>query len=434
MKIRILVNTVILFTLSLAAHSAAPRPTPLIDVNVDRSDGIYRAGEDAVFTLTTSRALPPEGVTVRYVFMRDGITTESAGSFLLKSGPFQIKRTLFRPGWLRCQLYWNTPTTGTSAVGVLFNPLKIRPARPEPADFDAFWAKQKASLAGDYTAEVTPLPSQTPGVDLYHVKIPMPDGTFVQGYMTKPHGAAPRSLGAIAYPHGAAVPMISSRIPNCPFNMIAFDFNAHGHDDAMSKEFYKHLSDTTLKQYWLQGWESRDTCYFLGMFKRLMRAVDFLTRQPEWDGKVLVVYGGSQGGAQAIAAAGLDPRVSCIVAGIPAMCDLSGWAAGRIDGWPHAIKTDRDGRPLNPKIAATVPYFDNDYFARRVKCDALFTTGLIDRTCHPCTVMAAYNSLGSRNKELLTFPKYSHVFGGDKISNDTAEQFVRESVARVKGQ
>lgn len=89
--------------------------------------------------------------------------------------------------------------------------------------------------------------------------------------------------------------------------------------------------------------------------------------------------------------------------------------------------------PPNPKIAATVPYYDNDYFAKRVKCDAFFTTGLIDLTCHPCTVMAAYNSLGSKRKQLLTFPKYAHVFGADKISNDTAEQFVRDRVERVKG-
>ncbi|MCE5229079.1 acetylxylan esterase, partial [bacterium] len=254
------------------------------------------------------------------------------------------------------------------------------------------------------------------------------------GYMTKPHGAAPHSIGAIAYTHGAAVPAISSRIPSSKLGMIAFDFNAHGHEDGMKPEYYKNLSDTKLKQYWLQGWESRDTCYFLGMFKRLMRAIDFLTRQPEWDGKVLVVYGGSQGGAQAIAAAGLDSRVSCIVAGIPAMCDLSGWAARRIDGWPHAIKIDRNWMPVNPRIAATVPYYDNDYFARRVKCDALFTTGLVDLTCHPCSVMAAYNSLGSERKELLTFPKYAHVFGGDAPSQSKSEQFVRESAARVRGE
>ncbi|MCE5228941.1 acetylxylan esterase, partial [bacterium] len=218
-----------MFVIAAAAQAATPKTPPLIDINVDKSTGIYQVGEQAVFTLTATKPLPANGVKLRYRFTRDGLTTESVGSLLLKPGaPFEIKRTLFHPGWLMCRIDWDAPTTGTSRVGALFSPFKIQPARPEPADFDAFWAKQKASLAGDYAPEVKQLPSQTPGVDLYHVKIPMPDGTFVQGYMTKPHGAAPRSLGAIAYTHGAAVPAISSRTPSDKFGMIAFDFNAHG--------------------------------------------------------------------------------------------------------------------------------------------------------------------------------------------------------------
>ncbi|MCE5228940.1 acetylxylan esterase [bacterium] len=414
-----------------AAHSATPR----IDVTVDKTDGIYQVGEHAVFTITPTSALPAEGLKIRYRFTRDSATTESAGSFILKPGaPFEIRRTLFRPGWLMCLISWDVPTTGSAAVGAIFSPLHIQPGlEKEPADFDAFWARQKASLAGDYAAEVVQLPSKTPGIDLYHVKIPIPEGNPVQGYMTKPHGAAPRSLGAIAFTHGAYVPARSSNIPPNLFGMIAFDFNAHGHDDGMPPKFYRDLSNTTERRYWDRGWENRDTVYFLGMYKRLMRAMDFLTRQAEWDGKVLVVFGGSQGGAQAIAAAGLEPRITCIVAGIPALCDLSGWRAGRIDGWPHPIKVGRDGLPLNPKIAATVPYYDNAYFARRIKCDAFFATGLIDLTCQPCTVFAAYNQLGSERKQILVLPDKAHSFSTDLAQRAIGEKFIKDHIERVTG-
>ena len=73
------------------------------------------------------------------------------------------------------------------------------------------------------------------------------------------------------------------------------------------------------------------------MFLRLVRALDFLTSRPEWDGKHLIVIGHSQGGGQALAAGGLDPRVTLIASGVPAICDHSGRAAGRINGWPKLV-------------------------------------------------------------------------------------------------
>lgn len=81
----------------------------------------------------------------------------------------------------------------------------------------------------------------------------------------------------------------------------------------------EELSRGELKDYRNAGHEDRETCYFKGMFLRLVRAIDFLTSQPEWDGKTLIVYGSSQGGYQAIVAAGLDSRVSYFCAGVPRM-------------------------------------------------------------------------------------------------------------------
>lgn len=410
-----------------------PKTVPLIDVSVDDVDGVYKIGQEAVFAIKATGPLPAEGVTVHYRFIRDGFTTESTGQIVLTSVPFLLKRTLNKPGWLMLRLSWSTPTSGTSAVGAMFDPFKIKPAMATPSDFDAYWAKQKALLAGDYKPEIVQVECKQPGYDLYHVKIPMPVGPPVNGYMSKPKGARPRSLGAIAFTHGAYMPPRSSNIPTTwSMGMIALDFNAHGHEDAMPREWYVNLGRTELRQYWQRGWEDRDTVYFHNMYLRLMRAIDFLTRQPEWDGKVLCVFGGSQGGAQAIAAAGLDSRINIVAAGIPALCDLNGYNAGRIDGWPHAIKLGPDLRPLNPKIAATTPYYDNCNFARRIKCPVFMATGLIDMTCQPCTVLAAYNSLRSSTKEIIILPKKAHEFSTDQAQRAVAEQFIRDQIERIK--
>jgi cephalosporin-C deacetylase-like acetyl esterase len=171
------------------------------------------------------------------------------------------------------------------------------------------------------------------------------------------------------------------------------DMNAHGLPNGKPDEFYKDQGEGPLKDYRYTGRDSRDLCYFRGMFLRLVRAIDVLTAQPEWDGKTVVVFGGSQGGYQAIVAGGLDPRVTFFGAGVPAGCDHSGMKADRIAGWPKLVLLDAERKP-DPKGLETARYFDAMNFAQRSKAaGAFFTVGFIDTTCPPTSVYAAYNGL-----------------------------------------
>jgi cephalosporin-C deacetylase-like acetyl esterase len=172
---------------------------------------------------------------------------------------------------------------------------------------------------------------------------------------------------------------------------LALDINAHGLPNGREKEFYDALAAGDLNNYRTRGRQSRETIYFLGMFLRLLRAIDFLAAQPEWDGRTLVVSGSSQGGFQAITAAGLDARVSFFVAGVPAGCDHTGSLVGRIAGWPKFIATSEAPPPR--EVVEAVRYFDCVNFAARAKAPGFFTVGFIDTTCPPTSVYAAYNAL-----------------------------------------
>ena len=88
------------------------------------------------------------------------------------------------------------------------------------------------------------------------------------------------------------------------------------------------------------------------MSLRLVRALDFLTAQPEWDGRTVVVHGSSQGGYQSLVAAGLDPRVTFFAAGIPGGCDHTGFKAGRVNGCPKLIATARRRRRMSSRPSA----------------------------------------------------------------------------------
>ena len=103
-----------------------------------------------------------------------------------------------------------------------------------------------------------------------------------------------------------------------------------------------------------------------------MRALDYVKSLPEWDGKTLIVHGGSQGALQALAAAALDRDVSFVVANAPAMCDQAGELAGRMSPWPHAIS--------QAGMERVAPFFDGAAFARRITAPVRFTVGFSDTT------------------------------------------------------
>ena len=110
-------------------------------------------------------------------------------------------------------------------------------------------------------------------------------------------------------------------------------------------------------------------------------------------------------------AGGIDDRVTFIVTGVPAICDHSGRAAGRINGWPKLVATLPDGKP-EPKALKAGQYVDAVNFATRCKADAIMSVGFIDRTCPPSSCYAAYNVLQGK-KHVINKPLMGHAAPGD---------------------
>ena len=178
---------------------------------------------------------------------------------------------------------------------------------------------------------------------------------------------------------------------------LALELNAHGLPSGKPPEFYRALEQGSLKDYQYFGRESRDKSYFLNMFLRDLRGVDFLTSQPEWNGKVLVAFGASQGGAQAICVAAEDSRVTFLATAVPAMCDHSGMLVGRVPGWPRMVPLGPDGNPDAAVLEAS-RYFDSVNFATQLTIPAIFAVGFIDSTAPPTSVYAAYNRIKTKKQ------------------------------------
>jgi cephalosporin-C deacetylase len=394
----------------------AAEPALTLKVVPERESGIYDVGEEAVFIVTVSRG--DDRVTdgsVNFV-VDDFLAAGKAaglpqGNVKLGNGPAKVVAKGRRPEFLRCQVTY-TPAEGKAvraSAGVGFSPEEIGLSLPVPDDFDEFWAEQKRQLADvPLGPKLTSVENKTNGVESFNVQVQCLGGAPVSGYFSKPIDAKPKSLPIVLWVHGAGVR--SSSLPNslkgAQAGFLSMDINAHGSPNGKPGAFYSELSRGALNDYRYAGRKSRDTIYFRGMYLRIVRAIDFLTAQPEWDGKTVVAVGHSQGGGQSLVAGGIDDRVTFIAPGVPAICDHSGNSAGRVNGWPKLVPNGADGKP-DSKIQIAARYVDAVNFASRCKAEAIMSVGFIDAVCPPSSCYAAYNALLGK-KSVINEPLMGH--------------------------
>ena len=408
---------------------------PVLKVSADREEALYKVGEPFRFLIElTDDGKPLAGEKIYCNFIgeetargRAEVTTDAAGKA-------EVSRTFGRPGFIRCAASAQVGGKKVSASGGAgAEPEKIVPARPEPADFDAYWAGVKAELnAMPLKVKLTQVePPQKGGRDrvkVYDFEINMPSGRPVRGYLAMPSGAAAKSLPAQVSFHGAGVRGSSMPVGTALKGRIAIDINAHGIENGKPKEYYENLLKGDLRSYRYDGRTSRDTIYFRGMYQRIYRTLQFVKSLPEWDGRTLIAVGTSQGGGQALVAAGIDPDVTCCVAYVPALCDHGGFAVGRESGWPRFHKEEGG---TSPEVMTAADYIDAVNFARKITgADTVLTTGFIDLSCTPSSVFAAYNVIPSGSKQIWCSPPSDHSVPREFYSR--GDEFIRRHVEKMK--
>ncbi|MBI5768696.1 MAG: acetylxylan esterase [Verrucomicrobia bacterium] len=395
----LLLRLVLLVALGLRAFAAAPSAAAgyELKVTLDRADHTYRRGDRVAFTVSLSRDGKPVTVPdAKWSITQDGVPLGREGVAAVPATGLVLEASLSEPGFLHCLVECTPPAAAklTARGGAAIDPLSIAPSLAAPADFDAFWTAQKKQLATTPARlRFTPVASPAAGIECFDVQADTGVGRGLSGYLARPAGAKAGSLPAIALCHGAGVTTsrLASAVKWAQDGFVALDFNANGLPNGQPREFYAALQAGELKEYYLQGRESRETMYLRGIFFRLLRAIDTLAAQPGWDGRHLVALGRSQGGGQAIAAGALDSRVTYVSAEIPTFCDHTGITVHRINGWPRLIP---NGTPQpDPRVVEAVRYYDSVNFAPRIRAQVFLTVGFIDHICPPTGVYAAFNQI-----------------------------------------
>ncbi len=330
--------------------------------------------------------------------------------------PVVIDASLPRPGFVLLKLTLNEG--GKEAfqrlAGAGVEPEKIESGTKAPPDFDAFWAKQIAQLRArkpeitvkDIAAEFTNRQAA-----VYDVRIA--DGVVnATGILTVPTNACPGKHAAIITFGGASWIGSSPAFGlTAKMNAIVFTMNSHDTKNIVAKEEVPEIrSRPGINDYYSQNADDLDKYIPITIFLRIIRALDYLKSRPEWDGKVLIASGPSFGGARSIVAAALDPQVTLCLPGAPAMCDHLGHLNNQIEGWPHLLRRNqyKSDKALFDKVVKVSPYYDCANFARRVKCETIFSVGFIDTVCPPTSVYAAYNNVPSANKKIINGPTAGH--------------------------
>lgn len=355
----------------------------------DRPDGKYRTGEKItfVFHVTDAAGNSIPSVRLNWKMIGDFKAAQAGTSF--SGNPIEI--TPKTPGFfsvtaqaaddagqiLKDSFGKDLSLTLTACA----DPERLRQSVAEPEDFDAYWNRQKKILS---EVPMTVLEEKFVGMrnqrsKIYSMKISCAGKRPVSGYLSIPVDAGKRTCPAEVNFMGYGV---TGAFRPGETDRIIFNINAHGIDNGMPGKYYADLSKGELKQY---GWNSQEnekpeSCYFNGMVLRLLRALEYVRSRPEWNGKDLIVTGGSQGGFQAIAAAGLDSSVTLCRVSIPWLCNLGANQTGMRGGW-------------TPSFRNGLRYFDSINFGRRIRCRCEILAGYSDDVCPPSGVMALFNAM-----------------------------------------
>lgn len=372
------------------------------------ADSYYKLGEQALLRITASEGgVPVNGVVVKYWAGPEMFLPEHADSTVFVNGEAVIKiGTMTEPGFLACRYELSLGGKRYRDLRkVAFEPERIKTFTDMPSDFSAFWNKAlRKARTFDFEPEYFDVPEASDSaLKTSLVRLRVGKDKWIYGYLTQPLDGKRHPV--VLVPPGAG----SSKIfPSDYFpkrGMIYMKIEIHGNDPRLPDTEYAATCKAKSEGYERRDITEKDSYYYKDVYVGCARAVDFLCSLPGWDGKNVIVTGGSQGGALTLVTAALSDKVTLCAPFYPALCDLQGFRHGRAGGWPKFFSkyygNGSDSIPVD-KASETLRYFDVVNFARTVRVPVFMSWGYSDDTCSPSSVWAAWNEISAPKEKDVT--------------------------------
>ncbi|WP_079908912.1 acetylxylan esterase [Paenibacillus sp. 32352] len=304
------------------------------------------------------------------------------------------------------------------------------PELTAPADLHLYWSKtlEEWATQGKVEAERVQVSTTMRGVQAYQVHYKGYDDTRVSGWYLVPSMWQEAAYPCVVMFHGYSG---SSGLPEsyaswllAGMAVFAIDLRGQtgGTGDLLPQE------GGMAKGWITKGIDDKDTCYYKALVIDCLRAVDWVSEQPEVDPNRIGVAGASQGGGLAMILSALSRKPSFAIADIPNMCHMD-WgifhstgslteAAEYISRYPERWQ----------KVMRTLSYFDNMNLADRIEIPIMVSVSMKDPVCMPETVFAAYNRIQSE-KELHIYPFRGHSTGEQHLRK--VLEFAQRQIART---
>ena len=371
---------------------------------------LFEPGEEMTFTLKLEGMNEPLPPNVYFVDWErrgdDGLTEKGRAPLPFPNGALTLKTRTAKPGFVCIEANvvtadgkrvpknhrWEKRVFFQGGAGVRPD---LIPMADEPDGYEAFWKSVREEAESvPMSCDLKPMPSKNPKVDVFALRLACAGGFPVTGYVTIPKAVKDgRKFPIRAAYRGASqecMPVTTSGPEDAITGIINVNGYELGRDAAYYKEFFRRIA-TKGYGYGMSPEQNRDrrTSYWKGVAIRAIRYLQWMKTLAGWDGKTLVLSGGSQGDWQCYHAAANVPGVTEIRANGSWGCDWTG---------QEQFKRLRSTYRPNcwfPDMA----YFDPVFAAKRISCPVTIGfAGLGDYCSTPASLSLVFRNLRGPKK------------------------------------
>lgn len=293
--------------------------------------------------------------------------------------------------------------------------VKYAPDLEEPGDLEPFWATTLAEARSSAKPPVfEPLDCGLTLVDCFDVTFSGFGGEPVRAWLHLPAGVSaplPIVVKFIGYGGGRSLPHEVDTFVLAGYGCLRVDTRGQGSAWTPGDTADPAGAAPAAPGFMTRGILDPHDYYYRRVYTDAVLAVEMIRNHARANAERIAVAGGSQGGGITLAVASLVPDLWAVMPDVPFLCDFPR-ATEIVEKDPYAeiVRYLSIHRDHVERAFATLAYFDGAVLVRRATAPALFSVALMDHTCPPSTVYAAYNAYGGP-KEIVEYPFNDHEGG-----------------------
>ncbi|PZD97356.1 acetylesterase [Paenibacillus sambharensis] len=286
---------------------------------------------------------------------------------------------------------------------------QLRPNSIPPDDLELFWELTvQEALAAPLNAVRTEVTSLMSGMRVWEAAFDGYANTTIHAlYMTPAYteGPYPCLVTFPGYTGGKGEPehYASWILMGCA--VLAVDVRGQG---GSTGSMLGSMHGTS-KGWITEGILDKNNCYYKAVAVDSLRAVQWLTEQPDIDQARIGATGASQGGGLSLLVSALHPAVSLTNADIPNLCHMDYGVLYSTGSLSEVADFCRRSPDQTEVVMDNLRYFDMLHLGSRIRGPVLMSVGLKDTVCMPEQVFPMYHAIASEEKRLDIYPFTGHM-------------------------